>query len=59
MIEVIEMAHQTPLTPMADAMKMASGTRKVLNPMLTTAGGAVFPIPLNIPCVVISSIMKS
>lgn len=57
--EVTEMAHQTPVTPVRVPKKIAKGTRKVLNDMLIIAGGVVLPKPLNIPCVVISNIMKS
>jgi hypothetical protein len=47
-----QIAHQTPLMPIFPAKNTASGIRNVLNPMLITAGMVVFPIPLNIPCVV-------
>src|SRR5690606_17675812 len=57
--EVMVMAHHTPVTPMRVPRTMASGIRSVLKTMLVTAGGVVLPNPLNMPCVVISSIMKS
>ena len=52
-----QIAHQTPLMPIFPAKNTASGIRNVLNPMLITAGMVVFPIPLNIPCEVNSSII--
>ena len=58
-MDVIEIAHQTPLTPIVAAKIMASGMRTVLKTMLTIAGGVVLPTPLNIPCVVSSSIINT
>ena len=56
---VMEMAHQTPVTPIRAPSTRANGMRSVLNRMLIMAGGVVLPKPLNMPCVVSSNIMKT
>lgn len=48
-MDVREIAHHTPETPIRVAKKMANGMRNVLNDMLIIAGGLVLPSPLNIP----------
>ena len=57
-IVVMLIAHHTPFTSICDAKSIAKGILIALNVMLIMAGGAVLPIPLNIPWVVNSSIIN-